>query len=213
MGELIYLGDRVGGRSRPERTPRPAFFFDISCPFSYLAAERVERMLGDAAWIPVSSAALNHREPRLPTAARDEAERRAAELRLPLVWPDRCPTDLTAALRASAFASRLGDGARFTLAASRLAFCGGYDLDDPEVLAEAAAAAGIRPEDCFDAIGDAAIDGSLRATAHGLACRGVRRLPAMRIGRRLLVGERRLPEAAALIHAPAVIAAPVAPHG
>ena len=34
-----------------------------------------------------------------------------------------------------------GRGAGFVLAASRLAFCGGFDLEDPEILAEAAAAA------------------------------------------------------------------------
>jgi 2-hydroxychromene-2-carboxylate isomerase len=213
MGDLIYLSDRLADRSRPERSARAAFFFDVSCPFSYLAAERIERMLGEADWIPASSTALTGGDGRLPAAARAEAERRAAELRLPLVWPDRFPTDLTAALRAAAYASKVGEGARFTLAASRLAFCGGFDLDDPEILAEAAAAAGITPEDCFAAIGDATLDEPLEATARGLASRGVRQLPAIRIGRRLLAGERRLPEAAALIYAPAQVGAPLAPAG
>src|SRR5215218_9461921 len=47
MGELIDLAARREARRlrddpRPERT-RAQFFFDLSCPFSYLAAERIER--------------------------------------------------------------------------------------------------------------------------------------------------------------------------
>jgi hypothetical protein len=48
------------------------------------------------------------------------------------------------------------------------------------------------------AIGDDTPDEPLGATARGLASRGVRQLPAIRIRRRLLAGERRLPEAAAI---------------
>ena len=41
-------------------------------------------------------------------------------------------------MRAAHYASQQGRGAAFVLAAGRLAFCGGFDLDDPELLAEAA---------------------------------------------------------------------------
>ena len=53
MGQLISLGDRVADRSRAAGRRRPAFFFDLSCPFSYLTAERVERQLGEVDWTPV----------------------------------------------------------------------------------------------------------------------------------------------------------------
>lgn len=213
MGELIVLKDRLADRSRPERTSTPAFFFDVCCPFSYLAAERVERMLGAVEWIPTSAVALPGGAWSLTDEAQAVAERRAAELRLPLVWPERFPLYVPAALRAAAYAARIGEGARFALAASRLAFCGGYDLEDPEILAEAAAAAGIRPQDCFAAIGDAELDGPLTATAQGLASRGARQLPAIRIGTRLFGGEQRLAEAAALLRVADAYGGPLAPVG
>jgi 2-hydroxychromene-2-carboxylate isomerase len=213
MGELIVLKDRFADRSRPEHGATPAFFFDLCCPFSYLAAERVERVLGEVEWVPTAAVALPGEGWSLSEEARAVAERRAAELRLPLVWPERFPVYVPAALRAAAYAARIGEGARFALAAARLAFCGGFDLEDPEILAEAAAAAGIRPEDCFAAIGDAELDGPLMATAQGLAARGARQLPAVRIGRRIFAGEQRLAEAAALLRVADAYGGPLAPVG
>jgi 2-hydroxychromene-2-carboxylate isomerase len=198
MGELIVLAERLADRSRPRaRRATPVFFFDLACPFSYLASERVERLLGEVEWVPVAG------PPALASAraaphARARAECRAAELRLPLVWPERFPAPVPGALRAAARAAQLGGGARFALAAARLAFCGGFDLEDPEVLAEAAAAAGLTLEQCLSAAGDQELDRSLDATARGLLVRGVSKLPAVRVGGHLFDGEPRLPEAAAL---------------
>ena len=103
MGELIVLAERRADRSRPTRSMRPAFFFDLSCPFSYLTAERVERVLGDVDWVPTAATVL-HRggEWDQPAAVRAHAETCAVALRLPLVWPDRFPTDAPTALRAAA---------------------------------------------------------------------------------------------------------------
>jgi 2-hydroxychromene-2-carboxylate isomerase len=203
MGDLISLADRRADRSQRANHAPPAFFFDLCCPFSYLAAERVERMLGEVEWVPVSSVAVGDGAWQLPDAAQLAAERRAGELRLPLVWPDRFPLSVPGLLRAASYASTIGCGAQFALAAMRLAFCGGFDLEDPEILAEAAAAAGIPLEDCFQAIGDPKLDDSLRGTARALRARGVRRLPVVRVGSRLIDGELRLVEAAAVLRAPA----------
>jgi 2-hydroxychromene-2-carboxylate isomerase len=214
MGDLIVLKERLADRSRPGRSTLPAFFFDFACPFSYLAAERVERMLGVVEWVPASGAAL--REGAAPAQACCDimdAERRAAELRLPLVWPDRFPDKTPRALQAAVHASRIGAGSRFALAALRLAFCGGFDIEDPEILAEAAAAAGILPDDCFAAIGDDSIDESLTATAKGLRMRAVAQLPAIRIGQTWFAGEHRLAEACALRREPAAYGGPLAPVG
>jgi 2-hydroxychromene-2-carboxylate isomerase len=203
MGELISLADRRAYRSERANHATPGFFFDLCCPFSYLAAERVERLLGEVEWIAASSVAVGDGSWQLPEAAQLAAERRARELRLPLVWPDRFPLSVPVLLRAANYASAIGCGAQFALAAMRLAFCGGFDLEDPEILAEAAAAAGIPLEDCFEAIGNPKLDTSLRATARGLRARGIRRLPAVRVGSRLIDGEHRLVEAATLLRAPA----------
>jgi 2-hydroxychromene-2-carboxylate isomerase len=215
MGDLIVLDKRRtrrrhSGGARHESAPlgarRPAtaaFYFDVGCPFSYLAAERVERALGTVAWIPASSAGLDGggpwSQPQAAAAARDRAEQRARELRIPLVWPERFPAPVPIALRAAASAAECGSGMAFALAAARLAYCGGYDLEDPETLTEAAAAAGMKLDDCLAAAGAASRDRDLLATARGLRSCGVNRLPAVRVGDRFFAGERRLPAAAAVL--------------
>ena len=71
-------------------------------------------------------------------------------------------------MRVAAYAAEHDRGAAFTLAACRLAFCGGFDLEDPEVLAEAAAAAGLGLEESLRAAGDSAATG--RSRRPGAAC-------------------------------------------
>jgi 2-hydroxychromene-2-carboxylate isomerase len=211
MGELISLAARRADRSRRNVGAETAFFYDLACPFSYLAAERVERLLGNVDWVPVTS--LTSRRRREMAELRARAERRAAELRLPLVWPDRFPAGVPGALRTAVRANQVGAGARFGLAAARLAFCGGFDLEDPEVLAEASAAAGLALDDCLDAAGDRSIDATIEATSRGLLARGVTELPALRSGRRFHGGERGLTETAALLRARTVYLRPLAPVG
>jgi 2-hydroxychromene-2-carboxylate isomerase len=214
MGKLIILAEHLADRSRPARSEQPAFFFDLACPFSYLAAERVERILGEVEWIPAPARLLDRQDWAAQRAdMRREAERRAAELRLPLVWPDGFPAPHLTALRAASYASEIGAGARFALAAGRLAFCGGFDLEDPEILAEAAAAGAIPLDGALAAAGDPTRDGALRATARGLVSRGVRRLPAIRVGRRWFTGEHVVGDAAALVRARAAAKRPLAPAG
>jgi 2-hydroxychromene-2-carboxylate isomerase len=207
MGELIFLDQRReahqrrravaqrpdGSASRRRTTlsaTRPTFFFDLACPLSYLAAERVERTLGDAQWVPVSAASLAGTGATPPLdELREQAEQRARRLRLPLVWPERFPAQTPCALRAAVHAAELGAGAAFALAASRLAFCGGFDLDDPETLAEAAAAAGVALDDCLTAAGDPSRDQPLLATAQRLRSRGVQWLPALGLEPRIAQGD------------------------
>ena len=74
-------------------------------------------------------------------------------MRLPLIWPEPFSDGGRRARRAASFACELGAGAAFALAAGRLAYCGGFDLDDPETLAEAAAAAGVPLAPCLEAAG------------------------------------------------------------
>ncbi len=222
MGDLILLSERRGLSPRAAcggRAARPtAFFFDVSCPFSYIAAERVERLLGRITWIPAAAVALR----RGQTSRADEgwetvraaAERRAAALRLPLVWPENHPTGTPIALRAAAHAAETGVGGAFALALSRLAFCGGFDIEDPEILAEAAAAAGLRLDLTLAAAADESRDGPLHATARGLLARGVTELPAIRVGRRWFSGEQGLLEASAAMHRGAFASGPpLAPVG
>ncbi len=204
MGDVIKLSERRdalrrqrAGRQR-ERS-RAQFFFDLSCPFTYLAAERVERSFDDVIWTPASADALRRcclaDDDVAAAAVRRAAEERAAELRMPLVWPEQFPTEVPTAMRVAACAVEHGRGAAFVLAATRLAFCGGFDLDDPEILAEAAAAAGLALDDCLHAARDAGRDGEIEAAGRALLAAGADRLPALRVGRALYWGERRVGEA------------------
>ncbi len=142
---------------------------------------------------------------------RTRADSCARALRLPLVWPDRFPGAARCAQRASTFACEIGAGAAFALAASRLAFCGGFDLEDPETLAEAAAAAGVPLEECLSAAGETWRDEELEANADLLRARGISELPAIRIGDQWFEGEAGLLAAGALITGPTVrrLSAPV----
>jgi 2-hydroxychromene-2-carboxylate isomerase len=214
MGQVIYLDQRRADRSRQTPDLHPAFFFDVSSPLSYLTAERVERTLGQVHWIAVDEISLvGERSPVQLDGLRERAEARARALRLPLVWPDRFPAHSPCALRAADYACELGAGPSFVLAASRLAFCGGFDLDDPETLTEAAAAAGVPLDGCLAAARDERRDKPLTATARGLRSRGIRELPAIRVGGQWFESESGLLAASAVLVEPASAARPLAPVG
>ncbi|HTP22539.1 MAG TPA: DsbA family protein [Solirubrobacteraceae bacterium] len=202
---MIELKDQLADRSRPRGGLGAAFFYDVACPFSYLIAERLERVLGEVEWVPAPAVGLDGgaRWARFD-ATRELAERYAFAARLPLVWPDAFPTNTRHALRAASYATENGAGAGFALAASRLAFCGGFDLEDPEILGIAAGAAGLSIEGCLAAAREPERDRPLWATARGLHARGVKALPALRLGRRFIEGERILIEGAALLGAHAL---------
>jgi 2-hydroxychromene-2-carboxylate isomerase len=200
MGDLIKLDEWRADHLRATTDAAPAFFFDLADPLSYLSAERVERSLGGAEWIPASAQLLNPEQKRTEAdteALREYAEAQAHALRLPLIWPDSFPRPVPCAQRAAAYAVAIGAGPQFALAASRLAFCGGFDLSDPETLAEAAAASAVPLATCLRAAGDQAWERPLEATAHSLRRRGIRELPAFRVGRRWFEGGTGLLNAAA----------------
>jgi 2-hydroxychromene-2-carboxylate isomerase len=193
MGHVVDLDSRRARRSASSPW-RAHCFVDLACPFSYLTAERVDRAFTTVTWRLASNASVDRRDPGAADAARivTVAEQRARELRLPLEWPDAFPRETPAAMRAAALAVERGRGGEFVLAAGRLAFCGGFDLEDPEILAEAAAAAQIDLDDCLAAARDTRRDQRIEATSRRLLAVGADRLPALRVGRSLLWGERRI---------------------
>jgi 2-hydroxychromene-2-carboxylate isomerase len=194
MGTVVSLDARRQGRRRVGRERERAstsFHFDLADPGTYLAAERVDRLFPGIAWVPTSLAS-----PRASLNGVDVAAR-ASALRMPLVWPERHPSPRPAAMRAAAYAAEVGRGAAFALAATRLAFCGGFDLEDPEVLAEAAAAAGVGLREALHAAGDAARDEQMVANARQLIAAGADQLPVIRVGRLIFPGEGRISAASA----------------
>ncbi len=189
---------REARRTAPRDLVHVELFFDLADPFSYLAAERVERSFDAVTWSPATGPSLrgpSHQDAQ--EILQRQAEERASELRMPLVWPERFPSDVPAAMRVATLASECGRGAAFVHAAGRLAFCGGFDLEDPDVLAEAAAAAGLAADVCLDAAREARRDVAVHSAGRALAAAGVDRLPALRVGGELYWGEHRIAEAAA----------------
>lgn len=199
MGTVTSLEGHRRARARQlpaarQPPPRATLFFDLCSPYTYLAAERADRLFAGLEWLPASSDVLNRGEP--DADGQCPAVERARLLGLPLVWPEDRPYRVRGAMRVASFAAARGCAAGFVLAASRLAFCGGFDIDDPEILAEAAAAAGIGLEDALQAAGDVSRDGAIEEAGRLLLAAGAYRLPALRIGRTLFCGEERLTEAA-----------------
>ena len=240
MGEVIDLARHRGARARDrrggdytardarDRAPRegrgwtarlaverrPRFAFDLADPGAYLAVERVERRFPEADWTPVPGDAFHGscawRSEEAHFAARRATEARARALRLPLAWPVVAPSGGLVALRAAALAAELGAGGPFAVAAARLAWCGGFQLDSPELLAEAAAAAGLAPDDVLAAAADELRDPHLRAAALDVRMSGADRLPVLVAAGRSFCGEDRLAEAVLALGEPVPPGAPVA---
>jgi 2-hydroxychromene-2-carboxylate isomerase len=175
--------------------PRATLYFDLSSAATYLAAERAERLFAGLEWQPAYNGVLHGAD--VSEEGMRAASQRAALLGLPLMWPDEHPRPVRAAMRVASLAAELGCAAAFVLAASRLAFCGGFDIDEPDILAEAAAAAGIGLGEALAAAGDLGRDGAIEDAGLSLIAAGALQLPAMRVGRLLFGGEARLHEAAA----------------
>jgi 2-hydroxychromene-2-carboxylate isomerase len=214
MGEVISLDDRrearrVRGEAPAGAGARVEFLFDLGDPFTYLAAERVERAFSSVAWIPADGSVLRGGAPwsageldRLCAAA----ERRADALRLPLAWPDRWPADVPEAMRVAHHAAERGRGPAFVLSAARMAFGGGFDLRDPDTLVDAAAAAGLDGEECLRAAREERRDAAIRRAARQLLTARVTRVPALRVEGAVFAGEGRIAEAAASARASAASA-------
>jgi 2-hydroxychromene-2-carboxylate isomerase len=186
-----------------------AFYFDLALPDTYLAAERVERRFGDVGWraAVLEPAGLSSSDELVRRRAL--FERRAGELRMPLIWPERFPAAVPAAMRVATFAAERGAAAAFAIAAGRLAFCGGFDIEDRAILADAASAAGLDVKRALAAADDPRRDALCAAAGRELRALGVTSLPALRHERHLYCGEAQI-AAALVVHAPAVPDSPSA---
>jgi 2-hydroxychromene-2-carboxylate isomerase len=185
----------------------PLLFYDLGSPYAYLAVARAERVLGTPPELrPVLLGAIfavrGHGSwsatPRRE-AGMAEVERRAAAYGLPpLRWPADWPPNTLAAMRAAVWAEREGRGAPFARAAFRRAFAEGADLADPRVLADIATAVGLDGTALAGAIAARNVKDDLRARTEAALDLGVRGVPTLAIGDRLLYGDDRLDEASGL---------------
>lgn len=186
---------------------RPVLYFDLGSPYAYLAVERAAGVLGvEPELEPVLLGAIFKMRGRGSwslTAERDERiadiERRAERYGLPpLRWPDGWPADGLRAMRAATWAKRQGAGAQFARAAFRRSFADGDDISDPRVLAEVAASVGLPAGELEEAVADPAIKLALREATDAAWNAGVTGVPSLLVDGRIVYGDDRLEEAAAL---------------
>jgi 2-hydroxychromene-2-carboxylate isomerase len=208
MAEVIQLAQRRPDRSDRRNEPQgphmasTTLYFDLASPETYLVAERVERRFGDALWRPATLPGPLRYDERLMLAV----QRRAHALRMPLVWPERFPARAPTAMRVATYALEHGRASAFAIAAGRLAFCGGFDLEDPDILAEGAAAAGLDVEGALTAARDPRRDHQIGMAGRSVDHAGGTLLPALEHERRLYCGEAHI--AAWLSQAGAGVARP-----
>jgi len=181
-------------------------YFDIASPYSYLAVERAERVLGvKPDFEPVLLGAIfqmrGHGSWAL-TDARDEGiaeiERRAARYGLPLTWPADWPMNSLAAMRAAVWAQEQGAVVPFAHAAYQRHFGAGEDISSPAALADIADSVGLAGHALPEAIQSPAIKERLKALTAAAWEAGVRGIPTLIAGGQVLFGDDQLERAGAL---------------
>jgi 2-hydroxychromene-2-carboxylate isomerase len=199
------------------------FYYDLSSPYSYLAAERVNSLFAEAGaeppeWKPISFGFLLQATGKVPWSLKagkeggmEEIERRAAErglppVRWPAFWqegagpdPSQAPVARNyslAAIRAATFAKQSGRAVAFSLAAFRQAFAAGRDLSDIDNILLAAAACELHPKAVLKGIEMQSVKDALRAATDEAIERGVTGIPTVAVGERLFWGDDQLEEAA-----------------
>jgi 2-hydroxychromene-2-carboxylate isomerase len=189
---------------------RPVFYYDLGSPYAYLAAERVNHVLGEVpVWQPILLGGVFAATGRRSWALGDgraagmaEIERRAAERGLPEIrWPDPFPGNTLTAMRAATFAQAAGRAVAFSLAAFRQAFAGGRDLTEPDNVLIAAAACELHPRAVLKAVESRSVKDGLREATDAAVRRGVVGVPTVAVGSRLFFGDDRLEDAATAIAA------------
>jgi 2-hydroxychromene-2-carboxylate isomerase len=168
-----------------------AFYFDLSSPLAYLAAERVLHELpGPAEWRPILMQEQDDVE-------RAEIERRARELGLQAVrWPEPFPFDSSLAMRAATYAASIGRTVPFAQAAFRQAFAGGHSLESEDYVLIAAAACEMHPTAVLRGAAMRSTAQRLAAATAEAAQAGVTEVPAIFTGERVFAGKDALERAA-----------------
>jgi 2-hydroxychromene-2-carboxylate isomerase len=202
--------------------PQPRFFFGAMSPYSWFAAERIQRLLPEAQWRGVFAGALFKANGRASWGLGErraegiaDCEARAAAHGLgPIHWPAPWPTSDLLVARAMAFAEKgpppsqptpdhllAAGGAspmlvRFALAAMRLAFLEGADLGELDAVLEAGRRSGIDTHELRDALADPDIKTALRGLTDEALALGVVGVPTVAVGEDLFWGDDRLEGAA-----------------
>jgi 2-hydroxychromene-2-carboxylate isomerase len=182
-------------------------YFDVGSPYSFLAVERAERVLGELPELrPVLLGGLfklggrvswGVGDPALREAGMLEVESRATAYGLPAIrWPKPWPGNYLTAMRIATWADARGACAAFAFAAGRRLFLRGCDLSQDEECAAAAEEAGLDGIEALRAAAGPDVKQALREATEAAFARGVVGVPTVAVGDELFWGDDRLEEAA-----------------
>ena len=183
---------------------QPAFYYDLSSPDAYLAAERIVSVLGTVPeFVPVALGGVGaFRCAEEEAIYRADVERRAAQYGLqPIRWPDEFPADTTFAMHVATYARQIGRAVAFSLAAFRQAFAAGRDLSERDSVLIAAAACEMHPAAVVKGAELRGTAQRLRTATEAARAAGVLDVPAVRFGDRVFHGDRELEAAAEAVGA------------
>jgi 2-hydroxychromene-2-carboxylate isomerase len=186
-------------------TGPPDFYFAAMSPYSWLAAERIEQVLPQARWRPVTAAFVFKAAGRTSWGFTPERQSGMADCELraeaygvgPVRWPEPWPTNDLPIARAMTYAEERGALKQLALEAMRLAFRDGRDMAELDVVLEAGERAGIGSAELEAAVGDPRVKEALRAATDAAIARGVFGIPTVLVGEELFWGDDRLQDAAA----------------
>ncbi len=187
---------------------RPAFYYDVSSPYAYLAACRVDEVLPvRPEWRPIAFGVIvrqlgkvpwsfgEHRDDHFASIAERVSDRGLPEIRYPDGWP--AETYSLTPLRALLLASDEEQLRALSHACFRMMFVEGRHLADVDGVLEAAERAGMDHEYVREGVDRAEVKQELRDRTDEAVAKGVTGVPTVIVGEQLYWGDDRLEEAAA----------------
>lgn len=180
------------------------FYFDLSSPYSYLAATQLpaiaERTGAKILYKPVVLMAVfkeagNDMPAKIPLKAKymlQDLQRWSRHYGVPFKFSSHFPLNTIKAMRLVLAAEEQGKAEAAALAAFRGMWAEDRDISKPEVLADIAKEAGLDPAAALAAIETPAIKDKLRANTEEASARGVFGAPAIFVGDDLFWGNDRL---------------------
>jgi 2-hydroxychromene-2-carboxylate isomerase len=180
------------------------FFFDLSSPYSYLAATQIEAVAqrhgASVAWRPmvlgaVFKAAGNDMPAKVAAKARymmADLDRWARHYGVPFRMSSRFPLSAIDAMRLILVADEAGRGGALARAAFSAMWTDDRDLGSPDVLAALCEEVGLEPGAALARTKAPEVKERLRQYTDDAVARGVFGAPAMFVGNELFWGNDRL---------------------
>jgi 2-hydroxychromene-2-carboxylate isomerase len=180
------------------------FFFDLSSPYSYLAATQIgaiaDKHGAQLSWRPMVLGAVfkatgNEMPARVAVKAKwmwQDVQRWAAHYGVPFQFTTRFPMIAISAERLVIAAEAEGKAGATALAAFRELWVEDHDLNSEAVLRQIAASAGLDVEKALAAIQSQPVKDQLRANTDEAIAKGAFGAPAIFVGDELFWGNDRL---------------------